>query len=248
MDEMEHFMQLYGELPRAGPGDNRWTRKAFEMVRGLPAEPGILDIGCGPGVQTLELARLTRGRIVAMDVMPRMIARLQLAAQNASLADRIEIMQMDMEAMAFPDASFDLVWSEGAIYIMGFKRGLKKVKRFVKPGGHVAVSEVVWLKPDPPADLLEVWEEYPEIDSIDEKLRVISELGYRSVGHFVLPNESWINDYYTPLAARADLLETEWKDKPEEIRQIIRIARNEIDMFRRYSEYYGYCFFVMQAV
>ncbi len=246
MDVMEYFMQLYGELPRAGPGDNHATRRALGMIKGLAPAPRILDIGCGPGVQTLELARLTGGTIVALDLMPRMIERMREGAERQGLADRIETVQMDMNEMDFPEESFDLVWSEGAIYLMGFKRGLEKVKRFVKTGGHVAVSEAVWLQPDPPPEVLEFWEEYPEIDTVQKKLEVIGELGYLDMGHFVLPNHCWTKDYYDPLMKRADLLDQAWKEEPEEVRSIILEARNEMDIFRKYHDYYGYCFFVIR--
>jgi len=246
MDVMEHFMQLYGELPRAGPGDKRSTQRAFRMIKGLPPEPRILDVGCGPGVQTLELAKLTSGCIVALDLMPRMIERAKEASEREGMTDRIEIVQMDMNEMEFPEESFDLVWSEGAIYIMGFTRGLKTLKSFVKAGGHVAVSEAVWLKPDPPEEVLKFWEEYPEIDTVEEKIKVINELCYTYVGNFVLPHESWSKDYYDHLERRADLLEENWKAEPEEVQRIIQEARNEIKVFREYHDYYGYCFFVMK--
>lgn len=239
-------MQLYGELPRAGPGDNRSTERALRMISELPSNPRILDIGCGPGVQTLALARLTGGTILALDLMPRMIERLKEAAEREGVADRIETGQIDMNEMDFAEESFDLVWSEGALYFMGFKTGLDKIKRFVKRGGYVAVSEAVWLKPAPPQQVLDLWQEYPEIDAVDKKLEIIDELGYVDVGHFVLPEESWISDYYDPLERRADFLETEWTEKPEEVRRLIQEARNEIEVFRKYKEYYGYCFFVMR--
>ncbi len=56
---MQYFIELYCSLPRGGPGDNVSTRRAFEMLEHLPDEPRILDLGCGPGMQTLELARLS---------------------------------------------------------------------------------------------------------------------------------------------------------------------------------------------
>jgi len=175
-----------------------------------------------------------------------MIARIKEAAERGGMADRIEIVQMDMNEMDFPEESFALIWSEGAIYIMGFRNGLKKMKRVVKVVGHVAVSEAVWLKPDPPKEVLEFWEEYAEIDTVEEKTKVINELGYITVGSFVLPHESWNKDYYDHLEKRADLLEEDWKEESEEVQRIIQDARNEIKVFREYHDYYGYCFFVMK--
>ena len=67
MDKMDYFMELYGYLPRGGPGDIDSTKKAYAMIRDIPPQPRILDIGCGPGVQTLELARLSGGKLLAIE-------------------------------------------------------------------------------------------------------------------------------------------------------------------------------------
>ena len=235
MDKMDYFMELYGHLPRAGPGDNDSTRKAYGMISDMPPEPRILDIGCGPGVQTLELARLSSG----------VIAALKKAAAEQSMADRIETLQMDMNKMDFDNESFDLIWSEGAIYLMGFKNGLEKIRRFLRPGGYIAVTEAVWLKPDPPVEVVKFWEEYPEIGNIDEKLKVIADLGYQEVGHFVIPDSSWTEPYYVPLEKKAEELEPVWKDIPKAM-EVIQEARLEIELFRKHHEFYGYCFFVMR--
>lgn len=245
MDKMDYFMELYGHLPRAGPGDNDSTRKAYGMIRDLPPEPRILDIGCGPGIQTLELARLSDGVIVALDLMPQMIARVKKAAAEEGMADRIEILQMDMNKMDFDSESFDLIWSEGALYLMGFKSGLEKIRRFLKSGGYIAVTEAVWLKPDPPAEVVKLWKEYPEIGSIDEKLKTIAGLSYQEVGHFVIPDSSWTEPYYVPLEKRAEELEPLWKDIPAAT-EVIQEARFEIEVFKKHHEFYGYCFFVMR--
>ena len=242
---MHYFMQLYGTLPRAGPGGNELTRRAWEMVEGLPPEPMILDIGCGPGIQTLELARLSGGKITAIDLMPEMIERVTTVVKKNGLGERVEVLQMDMNEMGFHEETFDLIWSEGAIYIMGFRNGLEKVKRLVKDGGFVAVSEAVWLNPDPPEEVLSLWKEYPEIAFVNEKREVIDELGYENVGHFVLPPYSWTRDYYDHLEKRADEMEVEWKDVPEAL-VVLKDAGKEVDGFKRFGEYYGYCFFVMR--
>ena len=67
MEGMEYFYELFVGLPRGGPGDNESTRKAFAYLKDLPSEPLILDIGCGPGMQTLELAKISNGKIIALD-------------------------------------------------------------------------------------------------------------------------------------------------------------------------------------
>jgi ubiquinone/menaquinone biosynthesis C-methylase UbiE len=245
MNRMDYFIELYGSLPRGGPGDNASTRKAFEMMEGLPPEPKILDVGCGPGMQTVELLRLSGGTVVALDLLPQMIARVRKAAEDAGFSDRLETVQADMNEMAFEPCSFDVIWSEGAIYFIGFEKGLAKLQNFVKPGGCVAISEAVWLKPDPPREAVEFWREYPEIDTVERKLEVVSGVGFENIGHFILPASSWTELYYDPLARRISESEAQWRGIPE-AENVLEEARTEILMFGKYSEYYSYAFFVMR--
>jgi SAM-dependent methyltransferase len=215
------------------------------MMEDLPPEPRILDIGCGPGEQTVELLRRSGGTVLALDLLPEMILRVRKAAEDAGLADRLETVQADMGDMEFEPASFDIIWSEGAIYLIGFESGLAKVKEFVKSGGYVAVSEAVWLEPDPPAEVVEWWREYPEIDTVERKLEIVSALGYRSVDHFVLPESCWTESYYDPLAERISECERKWQGI-REAEDVLAEAREEISIFSQYSRYYGYAFFVMR--
>jgi len=245
MNRMDYFIALYGSLPRGGPGDNASTRRAFDMMKHLPPRPRILDVGCGPGMQTVELLRLCQGTVVALDLFPQMIARVREAAEQARVGDRLETVQADMHDMAFEPGSFDVVWSEGAIYFLGFEAGLAKVKDLVKPGGYVAVSESVWLQPDPPAEAMEFWKGYPEIDFVDRKLEIIAKLGYEPIGHFVLPASSWSELYYEPLAARIAEFEPRWRGTAE-AEDVLAEARKEIAVFGRCSRYFSYAFFVMR--
>jgi SAM-dependent methyltransferase len=242
---MDYFLELYGTLPRAGPGDEPSTRRAFSMVQHLPPHPRILDIGCGPGMQTVELLRLCEGTVVAVDLLPSMIARTRQAAERAGVSSRLELVQIDMNQMAFEPASFDLIWSEGAIYIMGFENGLERMRHLVRPGGHVVVSEAVWLRPDPPARAIEFWQEYPEIDTLERKLEVVSRTGYEAVGHFVLPPEAWTRHYYDHLAVRVAECEPGWKGDSEG-EAALREARTELAVFEECSESFSYAFFVMR--
>ena len=242
---MEYFKKLYCYLPRAGPGDSASTRRAFAAIEGLPARPQILDIGCGPGVQTLELLHLCDVVVTALDLLPEMISRVEDAVQAAGFADRVTIVQADMNEMSFEPESFDLIWSEGAIYFLGFRNGLSKIRPFLKPGGYVAVSEAVWLKTDPPEEVVQLWKGYPEIDTLANKLKVIAELEYDLIDHFILPPSSWTDLYYDPLEERIGEYRAKWSGNSE-AESVLEAARNEVSVFKRHSEYYSYGFFVMR--
>jgi len=242
---MDRFLQIYGTLPRAGPGSNELTRRAFQQLAHVPDSPKILDVGCGPGMQTVALLRISTGTVVALDLLPQMIARVQAEAEIAGVSDRLDTIEQDMKEMEFPPSSFDVIWSEGAIYLLGFEAGLKKFKAFVKPGGYIAVSEAVWLKPNPPSEVVEFWREYPEIDTVEAKLRVIERVGYELVDHFVFPPSAWTEHYYDPMESRIAEKTQEWNGIPD-AEAVLKDAKNEISVFHRYSEYYSYAFFVMR--
>lgn len=190
MDDLQIklFFDIHSDLPREGPGSNECTRRAFGMIEGLPDSPRILDIGCGPGMQTVELARISGGHITAVDNHQPFLDALSESARREGVADRIEIVNASMSDLPFADESFDLIWSEGSIFIIGFAEGLRQWKRLLKPGGVIALTEAAWLRPDPPAELADFWNEcYPAIMDVDGNLAVIRECGYDVVGHFTLP-------------------------------------------------------------
>lgn len=243
----DYFLQIYGALPRAGPGSNALTRRAFETMSDLPESPRILDVGCGPGMQTVELLTITSGSVVAVDLLADMIARVRASAERAGVSDRLVTLEQDMKEMAFPASSFDIVWSEGAIYLLGFEAGLKQFKTLVKPGGYVAVSEAVWLRPDPPSELVEFWLDYPEIDTVTAKLGIIERVGYEAVDHFVFPPAAWTEQYYQPMEQRLAEKADDWRGIAD-AEAVLQEARNEISTFRRYADYYGYAFFVMRRL
>ncbi|MGI9249359.1 MAG: class I SAM-dependent methyltransferase [Woeseiaceae bacterium] len=243
---MDYFLQIFGSLPRAGPGSDELTRRAFEMIPSLPKAPRVLDVGCGPGMQTVELLRSGAGMVVALDFLPEMIERVNAEAESEGVSDRLETVVQDMKEMTFPASSFDVVWSEGAIYNLGFEAGLGKFRELVKPGGYVAVSEAVWLKPHPPAEVVEFWREYPEIDTVAAKLEIIKRNGYTMLGHFVFPASAWTDQYYDPMEERIAEKAKDWRGIPD-AEAVLSEARNEISVFRNHSDYFSYAFFVMRS-
>ena len=112
-------------------------------------------------------------------------------------------------------------------------------------GGYVALSESVWLKPDPPPEVIEFWAEYPEIDFVPEKLAIIEQLGYEPVGHFVMSPSAWTELYYDPMETRIVEKQLEWQGNPT-AEAVLEEAKKEITVFRRNPDCFSYAFFVMR--
>lgn len=243
---MNIFFELHHDLPREAPGDDSSTHKALSLLSDLPPRPILLDIGCGPGEQTLALAKSTDGHIIAVDTHQPFLKKLRQNAQEAAVLDKISLIKTSMFALPFGEQTFDVIWSEGAIYIIGFTEGLRTWRRFLKPHGYVVVSELAWLRSHPPAEAATFWEvAYPGMRTCEENLELIQGADYRDVEHFVLPTESWWKNYYIPLEARISSLREKYQGNVEANQQLDE-AQQEIDLYRQYADWYGYVFYVMQ--
>ncbi len=244
---MQVFFEIHKDLPREGPGDFQSTKKAFSMLVELPRQPLILDIGCGPGMQTLDLIALTDGKIVAVDNHQPFLDQLSKKAAQKGVADRITVVNADMSSLDFEEGTFDLIWAEGSAYTIGFENALRTWKPLLKRPGYLAATEIAWTKPAPPEELKCFWaEEYPPMQDIESNLAAIRRAGYRAIGHFVLPESAWWEHYYTPVEQKLVALREEYKDNPKAL-AVVEFHQREIDLYRQYSDYYGYFFYVMEV-
>ena len=243
---IELLVELYDGLPRLGPGDTESTLKALNYCKNLPKNPNILDIGCGTGAQTLVLASATSGQITATDLIPQFLEQLNKTIQEQDLEDRIHTQEADMNNLPFPDNSFDLVWSEGAAYIMGFDNALTQWKRLIKPGGYLVVSEASWFKPNPPSELKKFWDEnYPAIRNVDDNLVAASNLRWETIANFHLPVEAWTIDYYDPLKERLpSFRKAHVNDK--DAKEVADMTDYEMSLMDKYSDYCGYEFYIFR--
>jgi SAM-dependent methyltransferase len=244
---MKVFFEIHSGLYREAPGDFQSTERAFSMMTGLRASPTILDIGCGPGGQTMDLASLSAGHIIGVDKHMSYLVELRRRAARRNLDHRIHGVNADMFALGFREGAFDVVWAEGSIYIMGFEQGLKEWKRFIKPGGYIAVTEITWLTASPPEEAKRYWTEaYPAMQSTRANLKIIEDAGYETTGHFALPDSAWWDEYYGPVEEKLASIESRHKDDREAL-EVIEETRAEIDIYKKYSDYYGYVFYVART-
>ena len=241
------FFELFSGLPRQGPGEAECTLRALALVPGVGPRTRVLDIGCGTGCQTLVLARNSPARIVAVDNHLPFIDVLNRAADRLGIADRLQARVADMRRLDFADGSFDLIWCEGAIYNVGVESGLRGWRPLLASGGHIALTEVCWRKPDPPDECAAFWEqEYAAIRDAGSLLEAIDACGYETVGHFPLPPSAWWDDYYRPLQQNVMAFRQRYRDLSE-AQELADQCQREIDVWRTYADFYGYEFFVLRA-
>jgi len=191
---MEFFYEIFdASLPRLGPGDDASTLKALkELYSTKPrlkddiasSKIRVLDIGCGNGPQTLQLAKHLECEILAVDNHQPFLDELNRRAEAAGLSKQITTRLKDMSDLTQDDGLFDLIWSEGALNLMGFSEGVLNPNGFrdglvlcnslLRPNGFLAVSELCWFQHNPPSECREFWREaYPFMARVDDNLSVI---------------------------------------------------------------------------
>jgi ubiquinone/menaquinone biosynthesis C-methylase UbiE len=201
----------------------KYSKKAFRMIPAIE-KPRILDIGCGSGVSTLELARLTDGEITGLDIDRNALDRLNRKIEKAGLSERFKTLNRSLLDMEFPDESFDIVWSEGSIFIIGFEKGLQEWKRLIRPGGFMVVHD--------------------EMGNVKEKLEQIASCGYELLGYFVLDEEIWRNEYFIPLEKLVNETRKKYTGN-QGVLEALNQAQYELDFFRKYPEHnISVCFVV----
>ena len=249
MTELELIIDLHKNAERQGPCSEEDTLRALELIDIFKRENlKIADIGCGTGGQTKTLAQNTNAEIIAVDLFPEFLRILEQNALKAGLQDKIKTSAESMDALSFEKESLDIIWSEGSIYNMGFEKGIKNWGEFLKPGGYLSVSEITWISGSRPAEIQDFWEaEYPEIASASEKTKVLENNGFTLRGYFILPQTSWIQNYYKPMERRFDDF-LRRHHHCELARRVVETHREEISLYQKYKSYYSYGFYVAKKV
>lgn len=245
--DLKLIAEFFKEMPRQGPGGTRQTLQALDLVGELPPDARIVDMGCGTGKQTADLAEHTPGHITAVDFLPEMIAGLDARMRSLGLSDKVTGLVGSMGDPLFEPRSLDLIWAEGSIYNVGFETGLRKWHEFLKPGGFVAVTETSLLLDKKPDDRGYIDTYFPEIDSIAGKVETMQRAGYQPTAHFILPPECWTENYYAPLAARVDTFSRQYGHYPA-ARELVESMKKEQPHYLQYGQYYGYVFYIGRKI
>lgn len=241
-----YFFEIYQNLKRQGPGDKASTHKAFNILNINGNNLNLLDVGCGGGQQTIDLSEIFLGNITAVDNYEMFRNEFNNKFSNHKAFNRINFKLGDMNNLEEEKEFYDIIWSEGAIYIMGFENGLTKWKEFLKPNGYIVVSHIAWLKDDIPKELYDYWiKEYSEFTYIKNNIDTIKQSGYKFIDSFILPNSSWTIEYYTDIVKSIELFEKKYTNNQEAL-SVSEIMKYEIDIFNKYKDYFGYVFFIMQ--
>ena len=127
MTELELIIDLHKNSNRQGPGSEKETLKALGFMN-LPNDQKlkIADIGCGSGGQTLTIAQKINCQITAVDLYPEFLHELNDKSERLGLKEKIVTLRKSMEDLPFKSEEFDVVWSEGAIYNVGFEKGINE--------------------------------------------------------------------------------------------------------------------------
>jgi len=242
------FFKVHSDLPREGPGSDTSTLRALEIARPhLPTSPVIVDMACGPGAQTCALAgALEDARIMAIDLHEPFLGQLRDRLASITTNSEVEIIHGDMTTWA-PDDPVDMVWCEGAAYIMGVGEALRRWHAWLPTGGIVALSEAVWLTDNPHPEAASMWEEYPAMGDIEACEALFRSHGFEPIDHFVLPISDWLDAYYAPMEKRLDALREQHAGDKNALAELA-IHQREIDVCREHGEDYSYAFIIARKV
>lgn len=240
--------EYFSNVERQGPGSPEATLKALGFIDGLTPQSRIADLGCGTGGQTLTLAQNAPGQVTGLDLSSAFIDIFNRNVRSLGLSDRVKGIVGSMDELPFERESLDLVWSEGAIYSIGFERGLTEWRAYLKADGHVAVTECSWLTAERPDEILDYWMlHYPAIDTIPNNIARMQRAGYVPAATFILPETCWTEHYFAPCRGiQKAFLEKHAGSRAAEA--FVAGQRHEMEMYRKYKAFYGYVFYIGRKI
>lgn len=203
-----------------------YTKEAFQMLPSLK-KPRILDIGCGSGIPAIEIAKITDGEIVGVDIDQSCINEFERKIKKEGLSFRVKALKLETAEIKFPDETFDVIWSEGVIGEYSFEEELKDWHRLLKRNGHLVI--------------------HYQIREVTKSVLRISELGYRLVSTVKLPDGAWWIKFYRPIEKKMGAMLQKYKKNPEAL-ELLKLYRNEIDKVKLNPNIFNSAFYIMEKL
>lgn len=246
--DLSLICEYFSNVERQGPGSPEVTIKALSFIDNLSEQSRITDLGCGTGGQTMVLAQHVPGQITGLDLFPDFIDIFNRNAEKLGLQERVKGITGSMDNLPFEKESFDLIWSEGAIYNIGFEQGLNEWRQYIKQGGYIAVTEASWFTDKRPDEIHDFWmKAEPSIDTIPTKVAQMQKAGYVPVATFILPENCWTEHYFAPQVAVQEKFLTKYAGS-KAVESFIAFARHEKELYLKYKEFYGYVFYIGKKI
>lgn len=199
------------EKDRMRENMDKYNIKAFRSLPNI-TNPQILDVGCGTGVPTIKLAEISKGNITGVDNDTESLYILQKKIKSRGLDEKVQVIKESIYTMDFPEESFDIIWAEGSVFVMGFENSIKKWRRFLKPEGFIVIHD--------------------DNKEKNKKLKSIKKHGYRLIKQFELSHQVWWEEYYTPL----EQLIKEFKHKyPDDSELINELNKDQREIYESFS-------------
>ena len=238
--------ELYKDIPKLGTGSPKTIRQVYDKLQ-LSTKPTILDVGCATGMSSIELAKISGGRVTALDINQVYLDILDDKAKEQGLSDRISILNQDLFAMDFEASSFDVIWAENVIFSLGIKGALRSWRRFLKTRGYIVFSTIVRLKDEVPDEARNYWERvYPAVETHNRIEKIIEEEQYRLVDTILIPTAETMEFCYIPIEKKIEELREKYSANREFI-DYLDVNQEEIEIVRKYdSEFYGSVFYITQ--
>ena len=250
MEEQEKYIQalikLHLGLERQGPGDTCYSSYILSLIKELPANPRIADIGCGAGAGTLFLADRFKSKVRAVDLSREFLDELINRAKQRGLEHLVETIECDMGSLDWKPETIDLLWSEGAAYNLTFEGALKAWRPLMAANGIAVISEMSYFTSEVPESVRVYWQNaYPTIGTESENSNRANSSGFEVLGIHRLPSKAWWDNYYGPLRENMN----SFKHSEDSIMQsVIKETEEEMKLFEEHEKHYGYSFYILKAV
>jgi ubiquinone/menaquinone biosynthesis C-methylase UbiE len=203
----------------------KYTRKAYQMLPNIE-KPYILDVGCGTGIPTIELAYLSDGDIIGIDIDQNALNELNTKIKKRGFSNRLKTKLCSFMENDFIDNSFDIIWDEGVIHLLDLEKTLKECQRVLKTNGFLIMNETInWIK---------------------DKFDTFYNFGFKLKDYFILPENSWWTEYYSSLENTLKNLRVKYKNSKNLI--IIKQYENEIKIVKKNPKKFDCGFYIMQKL